>query len=139
MPGKHSKFMKERVMIYIEPCGGLCNRMRVIASAATLAEKYDRDITVIWKLNKGLRCKFSFLFYPMELRGGIKIYETKYRYDLKTIKAQIKSDYRLMNCSQKDSNKIEEIIKKQSDIYIRTPHQFYDVQGYKIFKAIKPI
>lgn len=127
-------------MIYVEPCGGLCNRMRVIASAATLAEKYSEDITVIWRLDKGLYCNFSSLFCPIELEaGGVKVYETKFRYDFRILKAKIRSDYKLINCNNKNSKKIEDIIRNSFDIYIRTPHQFFDVQEYKMFKSINSI
>lgn len=58
-------------MIYVEPCGGLCNRMRVIASAVTLAEKNKIGLRVMWRLNKACNCRLDELFLPIRgVSGG---------------------------------------------------------------------
>ena len=35
-------------MIYVQPCSGLANRMRVIASVVELAEKTNTEVCVLW-------------------------------------------------------------------------------------------
>lgn len=48
--------------IYVWPEGGLCNRMRVIASAYKLSKELGNGIEVIWCQNKDLNASFSDLF-----------------------------------------------------------------------------
>ena len=40
--------MKRIKVIVLEPQSGLCNRMRAIASARRLAQKYERELYVLW-------------------------------------------------------------------------------------------
>ncbi len=49
-------------MIIVQPSGGLCNRMRVLDSAISLAENVNKDLYVIWNQNKDCNCKFRDLF-----------------------------------------------------------------------------
>lgn len=53
-------------MIHIEPYGGLCNRMRVLESAVSLADTLGRKVHLIWCNNKELTCQFDRLFRPIE-------------------------------------------------------------------------
>ena len=46
----------------VEPIGGLCNRMRVIASAIALADQMDLSVHIIWPCNRVLNCTFESLF-----------------------------------------------------------------------------
>ncbi len=48
--------------ICIKPIGGLCNRMRVIDSAISLATQTDSDIHIIWQMNADLNCRFEELW-----------------------------------------------------------------------------
>ncbi len=66
-------------LLIVEPLGGLGNRMRVIDSAAVLAEEIDTRLRVVWTLDKSLAAPFGALFEPapqiaelveIDLRGG---------------------------------------------------------------------
>ncbi len=52
-------------IINIIPTGGLCNRMRAIASGVYLAIQYHSTANVIWNVNDGLKAKFEDLFEPI--------------------------------------------------------------------------
>ena len=51
-------------MIYLEVLGGLCNRMRTMASFYAFMKEYDIDekFTVIWTCDNGMNCKYENLF-----------------------------------------------------------------------------
>ncbi|MBK0377764.1 hypothetical protein [Mucilaginibacter segetis] len=53
-------------MIYLEPTGGLANRIRVIASGIWLKQKLNTGLTVVWNENYELRCPYHELFEPIE-------------------------------------------------------------------------
>ena len=48
--------------IIVHPLGGLCNRMRVIVGAISLAQKTGGQLTIIWTQDTTLNAKFSDLF-----------------------------------------------------------------------------
>lgn len=52
-------------MIYIEPCGGLGNRMRALDSAIQLAQYRKTKVVVFWKVNNELHAPFESLFEPL--------------------------------------------------------------------------
>lgn len=54
-----------RAPLTVEPLGGLCNRMRVIASGYGLAKKIDRPLRIAWRQDATLNCPFERLFDPM--------------------------------------------------------------------------
>lgn len=56
--------------IYIEPCGGLCNRMRVIASAYAFMKPRNGKVIVKWVANNELNCSSKALF---SLPSGISV------------------------------------------------------------------
>ena len=49
-------------MIYIEPLGGLCNRMRAVNSALCLAELTKQKMVIVWRENEELNCPYTALF-----------------------------------------------------------------------------
>lgn len=49
-------------MIILEPVGGLCNRMRAIASALALAKDLDHRLWLVWRRDAALNCAFEELF-----------------------------------------------------------------------------
>lgn len=49
-------------MIYIEPQGGLCNRLRVIDSAIKLTKEYKDSLVILWKNNHEIGCNFEDIF-----------------------------------------------------------------------------
>lgn len=54
--------------LLVQPLGGLCNRMRVIVGAVSLAYKTGRQLTIIWTQDTTLNSKFSDLFEPIPFR-----------------------------------------------------------------------
>ena len=48
--------------VYVEPIGGLCNRMRVIASAYQLIRPQNGKLIVKWTANAELNCPATALF-----------------------------------------------------------------------------
>lgn len=55
------KFIGNNTVI-VQPLGGLCNRMRVIVGAVSLAQKLNRELMIIWTCDATLNAKFSDLF-----------------------------------------------------------------------------
>lgn len=49
-------------MIIIQPVGGLCNRLRAIASAMSLATHLNQELRVSWHINSDLNASFSNFF-----------------------------------------------------------------------------
>lgn len=66
--------MKNR--IYIIPTGGLCNRMRAMASGIYLSRQVDTPVTIYWNNTQGLCADFHDLFLPIQ-DGQISIIENK--------------------------------------------------------------
>lgn len=52
--------------MYVEPMGGLGNRMNCIISAIVDSKKYGFDLTVIWNINQGCAIKFTDLMQSIE-------------------------------------------------------------------------
>ncbi len=51
--------------IIVQPLGGMCNRMRVIVAAISLAQKMRKELMIIWTQDATLNAKFSDLFEPI--------------------------------------------------------------------------
>ena len=49
-------------MIIVQPLGGLCNRMRAIVGALSLARKMGKTVKVLWTMDSTLNAHFSELF-----------------------------------------------------------------------------
>lgn len=62
--------------IKIIPTGGLCNRMRAIASGLFLAKELNLPVTIYWNNNNGLKANFNDLFSPI-VHNNIEIIENK--------------------------------------------------------------
>lgn len=59
-------------MIYINPTGGLVNRMYAIASGVALARSLGCDFRIVWSVDNGLKARFDDLFeVPKVLEGKI--------------------------------------------------------------------
>lgn len=52
--------------IKLVPTGGLCNRMRAIASGIAIAQHYQASIEILWNVRKGLNANFDQLFLPID-------------------------------------------------------------------------
>jgi len=75
--------------VYVEPIGGLCNRMRVIASAYQLIRPQGGKLVVKWTANEELNCPAKALFsLPRDIRvvdvkGGDNLAEKLVYYRLR--------------------------------------------------------
>lgn len=68
--------------IDIIPTGGLCNRMRAIASAYEISQAKNCKLKVIWNKYDGLNAQFSDLFSPIS-EDNIEIVDTtKWLYNI---------------------------------------------------------
>ena len=115
-------------MVYIEPIGGLCNRMRSIASAMDIANQLCTSLTVLWQLDSGLNCRFEDLFEPIPNVTFI----TFKRFSLKRLwytQSCRKGAKRYNNINNADNINFV----KNSNIYIKTPHQFIREIDFSIF------
>lgn len=60
--------------IFVQPQGGLCNRMRTITGAISLAQRLNRIVTIIWTRDPSLNIAFNEIFStPLHL--NIKVIE----------------------------------------------------------------
>ncbi len=69
--------------VKIIPTGGLCNRMRAIASALAVAKTYGCHSTIYWNNGSGLKADFAQLFKPLA-RKNVALVENRrwlYRVD----------------------------------------------------------
>lgn len=56
--------MNKTILTFV-PLGGLCNRMRAMASGVHIAKRLDESITVYWNKNTECFADFSELFQPI--------------------------------------------------------------------------
>ena len=54
--------------LFVVPIAGLCNRMRVVASAAELSRRYNKRLIILWIRNQKMNIRFSDLFEPIPHR-----------------------------------------------------------------------
>lgn len=56
---------ESHISLYLVPLGGLCNRLRAIMSAISLAQELRSPLHVIWLRDAGLNARFADLFAPL--------------------------------------------------------------------------
>ncbi len=62
--------------IELIPTGGLCNRMRAIATSISIAQRYHANLKIYWNNTIGLKADFSELFEPFQI-PHIEVHENK--------------------------------------------------------------
>jgi hypothetical protein len=135
-------------MIYIEPTGGLANRIRVIANGIWLKKKLNTSLFIIWNENDELYCPFDLLFEPID---DFIIVEKKKQYNylvrsnqltaVAKMKAKVKNfalgiDYFIRDEDFPNIN-VYEIAKKHDRIYMQICQRF--TESLAEFKLFKPI
>lgn len=65
-------------MLTIVPEGGLCNRMRTIASAYALAQNTNRRLRVIWVVNDQLGADYKDLFLSSDAFKVKSLFQSKF-------------------------------------------------------------
>lgn len=128
-------------MIIIQPSGGLCNRIRSINSAVTLAQKKGVPLKVLWLNAPELNCPFEALFQPVEEFELINIYSLKSPKKLFlqfTAKQRFNNEDILNNKTGVTLNR--DFYERLSDsVYIFTWEQFYPTENYRLFRPTSEI
>lgn len=129
-------------MIYIEPLGGLCNRMRAVNSALCLAELTKQKMVIVWRENEELNCPYTALF---QLPDTIRIItvnslfskiRSKLLYHFCKIHLDDADVLRLRN----ENKVIEwENPQKLKSIYFKTGQQFADLPNFDFFQPVDDI
>ncbi len=94
-------------MIYLQPVGGLCNRLRAIASVIKLGGGYKDSIVVLWEINSDVGAGYEDLFSVSWLRWyasikGIHLTIYHYKSDEQDFVQEIKAATGESNCYSKD-------------------------------------
>ncbi|MBR3456281.1 MAG: hypothetical protein IKH26_13285 [Bacteroidaceae bacterium] len=128
-------------ILFVIPRAGLCNRMRVISSAAFLANRYNMRMVVLWVRNKELNAKFSDLFEPLpyhvlEFSGNDSIaYKACYRMIQSLHPVYMISNVYFHNDSKDKIDYFERL--KGNHGLLDTYHGVVDSVGYSMFKVKK--
>jgi hypothetical protein len=135
-------------MIYLEPQGGLANRLRVIANGIWLKRKLNTQLYVIWNQGHELNCPYHLLLEPII---DFTVIPKKRVFDFVTRTAQPNSKSRfkakLKNLiarveiciTDEDHQLIDvyETVRHHKRIYIKTCQRFTDsIDEFKLFKPI---
>jgi hypothetical protein len=138
-------------LIFLEPIGGLANRIRVIATAISLSKKLNKKLFIVWNENYELNCPFKKLFEPIENVNFVE----KRRIDrfikrsvqnsinaknkAKLINAFFGIDYCLTDEDHPFNDLYERLISYKN-IYIKTCQRLNeDTNWFKVFKPINII
>lgn len=118
-------------MIIVQPVGGLCNRMRAIASALELARKKQTKLLVMWQCNADLNAPFESLFKPIK---DIKVINYKKSKDIRRIFLRRTSRTRICDkdiIENRAGGELTESFYKTLKLpaYIKTYVQFYNVEN----------
>ncbi len=142
-------------MIYIEPTGGLANRMRAFASGISISKELNTELICIWAENGELYAHFEEIFEEIdgiEFRKKIKKYSyLKFsnqsnlykKIFAKIINKLIGIDYYLKEkdiLKHSPENRCEFIIKeakKHKNVYLKTCEQYGSIENE--LKHFKPI
>lgn len=102
------------------PCGGMCNRLMTMASAAQIATEKNINVTIRWNNNNDLSADFSQLFEPVGLKN-VKVVEN---YNL------------LYKCPTRYNHYLPRILQ----ILLFNKRRFYHPQwgDYSILDTMKP-
>lgn len=142
-------------MIFVEPLGGLANRMRVIASSVKLGAMVNKKVVVIWNENYEINCPFDLLFENSQL-FQVQPKNLLYRFlestnqpGIKKIKTVIKNkligiDYCITEADFPEliwSGKLDlsKVAKYNRNIYIQTCQEFGDNLSYECLKPVKEL
>ncbi len=129
-------------MIFIEPIGGLCNRMRAINSAYHLALDLEQELTVIWTAKAELNCPYEKLFLNQSSVEVIENREkTARRYKLRRYFSDLYLNEEAVGHLKGNDHRIPlSFFRDKKRIYIHTGLQFYRTENYpKLFVPTEAI
>lgn len=128
-------------MIYLEVLGGLCNRMRTIASfyAFMVEHGIEEKFTVIWTCDSGMNCQYDNLFQLNSLYE--MVYPSvfiKEKVILKPVwilgKRLLNGVERIRQVSTIEDVPVSKFLDRKKDVYIRSCHQIYHKTDFSIFE-----
>jgi hypothetical protein len=144
-------------MLFLEPMGGLGNRMRAIASALWLKNELDGELKVIWKENYELNCPYTGLF-SADPNFNLVPMAKKYRYLKSSSQTGLNARWiaKIRNklagidfCIQEQDfpqfirpGKMDllQVGCTKTNIYIQTCQEFGDCpKDYSVFKPVAPV
>ncbi len=114
-------------MLYVEPYGGLCNRMRCISSAYRYAKDNDCKLAIIWCELNELNCDFNSLF-SFKDNIGIQVINIPYadaRYFRRIIYRIVKWILKLLSKDVYDDLGIDNVPKDLNRAYVRSCGYWY--------------
>ncbi len=138
-------------MLYVEPLGGLCNRMRTIASYHALARETGGGLTVVWLRDAGMNCPCARLFsLPEDIRVVEGPYVSKARMRLRSIARKLtrraegrRFDRTVENWEAKKALTRETVLQmKSSSLYASSCYSLeseYEKYDYSIFQPAPDI
>ncbi|MFC0515732.1 hypothetical protein ACFFGT_16040 [Mucilaginibacter angelicae] len=138
-------------MIYLEPQGGLANRIRVIANGIWLKRKLNTQLYVIWNETHELNCPYHLLLEPVAdftiipKKNAFKYVMRTAQPDTQTrLKAKLKNALAGIDLCITDEDHpftdIYETARNHKRIYIKTCQRFTDdLAGFKLFKPVAPL
>ncbi|SEO49157.1 hypothetical protein SAMN05192574_108277 [Mucilaginibacter gossypiicola] len=135
-------------MIYLEPQGGLANRLRVIANGIWLKRMLNTQLCIIWNETHELNCPYHLLLEPI---ADFTIIPKKRVFDFvtrtvqpdkkSTVKAKLKNFIARVDICITDADyqlaDVYETVRHHKRIYIKTCQRFTDsIDEFKLFKPI---
>lgn len=134
-------------MLIVQPIGGLCNRIRSVNSALSLAAERRDSLIVVWFLNRELNCPFEKLFSP---NPDIKIINIRSKWDIRKIYYQLTCQfisnpaiypYRIpIGQTEPISAKAAAFFQSfRNRCYIATEESFYPMRDYSFFSPTPEI
>ena len=109
--------------VKIIPTGGLCNRLRAIATGIAVAERYQSEAIIYWNNSIGLKADFKDLFQPINNRHITLKENQKWIYKIDGTKDYLKRALLLHLLSEQCIFNYS-IYRSNSDIYEKLKKQY---------------
>ena len=130
--------------VIVQPLGGLCNRMRVIVGAASLAKELHKKLIVIWTTDPTLNAPFADLFQRIPYKViECPLASVKYKFLFhfyKDIRHYMILDDQWISSNARgfDFNRWKDKIKERN-LFLQTNLDILFDGDYSIFKAKKSV
>ena len=130
--------------IVVQPFGGLCNRMRVIVGAASLAQKMGRDLRVLWTQDSTLNARFDELFESIpykvvEVKLNSCYYKMLFHWYKDVRRCMVLDDQWISaNARGKEYDEWRNMVENE-DLFLQTNLDILFDGDYSIFKAKKAV
>lgn len=126
--------------IIVQPLGGLCNRMRVIVGAISLAQKTGGQLTIIWTQDTTLNARFSDLFEAIpykviECQLSAWKYKMLYHWYKNVRRYRMMGDQWVSDCARGKKYDIWKDKVEGINLFLQTNLDILLDGDYSIFKA----